>query len=102
MRFLLAIFSLFVLLVVMLTSISYAHEWYDLECCSDKDCAPVLKTKNGPVPGSLYITSKHGTVLINKNFPKRQSRDNQEHICMANVAEDGGPVAICYYVPFGS
>lgn len=79
---------------------AHSHEWYDKECCSEQDCAPVLSlSKNSD--GSMNLTSKHGTVNIPKEFSKRPSRDNQEHICM-RPSEYGDMYPICYYVPMGS
>jgi len=77
-----------------------SHGWYDKDCCSEQDCAPVLSYKDN-YNSTITLTSKYGTVTIDKSFPKKPSLDNQEHICM-RTNEDGIPFVICYYVPFGS
>lgn len=82
-----------------------AHSWYPPECCSDQDCAEVIKTIELP-NGDLEVTSKHGTVLITKKTPRKQSLDNKEHVCMLPNYEEI-PVGykhfvVCYFVPMGS
>jgi hypothetical protein len=92
-----------------------AHEWYPLECCHAVDCAPVDKveivalspfadvhaanTEAAPsLPGSMLVTTKHGTVLVPANFPRRESKDNRMHACMR--PGDGGAMRlICIFLP---
>src|SRR5689334_23246835 len=67
-----------------------AHDWYPYECCSAMDCAVVDKTETVPADkftsnllgGSpafasiplLVVTTKHGTVVVPANFPRRESK----------------------------
>ena len=92
-----------------------AHEWYPLECCHAVDCAPVDKveivalspvsdvltatTEAAPsLPGSMLVTTKHGTALVPANFPRRDSKDNRMHACMR--PGDGGAMRlICIFLP---
>lgn len=98
--------SLIFFVIVIATTLGFfatqvkAHDWYDKDCCSEHDCAPVLLFQENE-NGTLTLTSKHGTVTIDKTFSKRPSLDNQEHICM-RASEDGIMYPICYYVPMGS
>jgi len=73
---------------------------YDYECCSNKDCAPLLKTEKTE-DGDL-MTTKHGIVFVpqNGNFLKKRSPDGGFHVCMTpplngNLSER----AICVYYP---
>ena len=73
-----------------------AHDWYPIECCSGMDCAAVEKVEMVPGPGiarcsdpglgvgpgAMLVTTKHGTVVVPANFPRRESKDNRMHACM--------------------
>jgi len=64
-----------------------AHEWYPPECCQGTDCAPVLSVQtlpalNSPSPPAMVVTTKHGSVVVPGEFPRRQSKDNRMHACM--------------------
>ena len=95
-----------------------AHEWYPLECCHAMDCAPVDKveivsppTLSGvltatvqaapTLPGSMLVTTKHGSVLVPANFPRRESKDNRMHACM-RPGSDGDMRLICIFLPPGT
>ena len=92
-----------------------AHEWYPLECCHAMDCAPVDKVEivSPPMlsgvlaataqaaptlPGSMLVTTKHGSVLVPANFPRRESKDNRMHACM-RPGDGGGMRLICIFLP---
>jgi hypothetical protein len=88
-----------------------AHEWYPLECCHALDCAPVEKVEmlQGPAMasmlgaatstpiGSMLVTSKHGTVIVPANFPRRESKDSRMHVCMR--PSEGGMRLLCIFMP---
>ena len=87
-----------------------AHDWYPLECCHDMDCAPVEHTEIVPTPATadpkgagigpsaMIVTTKHGTVLVPANFPRRESKDHRMHACMLPGA--GGQMQlICIFMP---
>lgn len=70
-------------------AIILAHGWYDLECCSNKDCAPVK-------PNEVTVTEK-GYSFRGKHVPgwaHRRSKDGQFHAC---VLGDG--TLRCLYIP---
>jgi hypothetical protein len=87
-----------------------AHDWYPIECCHSMDCAPVDKVEmlpgpplasafGGPVTlGGMLVTTKHGTVAVPENFPRRESKDNRMHACM-RPAEGGKMRLICIFMP---
>jgi len=86
-----------------------AHDWYPIECCSGMDFAPVEKVEiislqsagimgSAPLPGSMLITTKHGSVIEPANFPRRESKDNQMHACI-RPSTGGTPRLICLFLP---
>jgi hypothetical protein len=90
-----------------------AHDWYPLECCHALDCAVVEKVQMTPVPGitgllgspayastpgEMLVTTKHGSVVVPGNFPRRQSKDSQMHACMRRTS-DGGMRLLCIFLP---
>jgi hypothetical protein len=87
-----------------------AHDWYPLECCHEMDCAPVDRAEIVPTPTThdalgaaagppaMMVTTKHGTVLVPANFPRRESKDHRMHACMMPGA--GGQMQlICIFLP---
>ena len=90
-----------------------AHDWYPMECCSGLDCAPVEKVEMLPGPsiasmlstpaqaaplGGMLVTTKHGSVVVPANFPRRESKDHRMHACMRQ-APSGGMRLICIFFP---
>lgn len=81
-----------------------AHSWYDMECCHERDCAPVVEMKEFP-EGTLMST-EHGTALVPHNLPlakRKASRDEKYHLCQrrdpqkAKVDPSGATVYCVYY-----
>ena len=90
-----------------------AHDWYPMECCHAMDCASVEKveilqgpamasmlgaTTSTPMSSSMLVTSKHGTVIVPANFPRRESKDHRMHVCM-RPGEGGNMRLICIFMP---
>jgi len=90
-----------------------AHDWYPLECCHAMDCAVVDKVEMTPAPGitgflgspayassvsEMVVTTKHGSVAVPGNFPRRESKDNQMHACMRRMG-DGNMRLLCLFLP---
>lgn len=101
---LLAICAVAILIFVVLSGSAYPHSFYETQCCSDKDCAPVSKIENHP-DGDL-MTSEHGTVLVTKNidsWKRRKSQDDKYHVCMRTASgsepQYNGKHLICVYYP---
>lgn len=87
------IFIASVLLLILLGSFSVlAHEWYDSECCHEKDCrevesAELVFTPSGYKIGQWFFPWDDGRI--------RRSKDNKFHICIL------GQDPICLYRPEG-
>jgi hypothetical protein len=94
---------------VSITS-AHAHDWYPIECCHSRDCAPVTDVTN--VAGASYdatgkpignalpmmvVTTKIGTAVVPPDLPRRMSPDNQMHACMLNMPL--GRRVICIFMP---
>ena len=48
----------------------------------------------------MLVTTKHGSVVVPANFPRRESKDNRMHACM-RPAPSGGMRLICIFMPAG-
>lgn len=75
-----------------------AHDWYDYDCCSEKDCHPIpcdqLAEKNHSVwyRGFEFF----GTAV-------RPSKDTDCHVCITNENKPGeNEVPHCVYIQNGS
>jgi hypothetical protein len=88
-----------------------AHDWYPMECCHEMDCAPVDHAELVPTPTtddgkggqrlsppSMSVTTKHGTVIVPGDFPRRESKDHRMHACMMPGAT-GKMQLICIFMP---
>jgi hypothetical protein len=87
-----------------------AHDWYPMECCHEQDCAPVDHAEMVPTPTTsdgksatnsppaMIVTTKHGTVVVPGNFPRRESKDHRMHACMMPGAA-GQMQLICIFMP---
>ena len=89
-----------------------AHDWYPIECCHGMDCAPVEKVEIIPGPGmasllsapaqaslgEMLVTTKHGSVVVPANFPRRESKVHRMHVCM-RPGQNGSMRLICIFLP---
>ena len=80
-----------------------SHDWYPMDCCNGIDCAPVESTAHtqpitsGGVP-ELIVTTMHGSAVVPRDFPVRESRDNRMHACM--IPRGNGQMQIvCIFLP---
>lgn len=90
-----------------------AHDWYPMECCSGLDCAAVEKVEMLPGPsiasmlsspahaalGGMLVTTKHGSVMVPANFPRRESKDSRMHACMRPAPGGTGMRLLCIFLP---
>jgi hypothetical protein len=81
----------------------FAHEWYPMECCHGRDCAPVESVETlAPAStnglATLVVTTKYGTAIVPPDFPRRESKDNRMHACMRQGAT-GRIHLLCFFVP---
>jgi hypothetical protein len=78
-----------------------AHDWYPLECCSDRDCAPaddVVRQDDG----SLLVTARGMTVMIPADYQAwRKSPDERIHVCIRKL-RSGSQYLVCAFRGPGS
>lgn len=91
-------------IVIFISSDAKSHTegmiHYDYECCSNQDCAPLLKTEKSE-NGDL-MTTKHGSVFVAQGdlFLKKKSPDGGIHVCMAPPFDGQlSTHVICIYYP---
>lgn len=94
------------------TTPAAAHDWYPTECCHEMDCAPVDRAEIVPTtpttdhgngaatasPRSMMVTTRHGSVVVPGNFPRRESKDHRMHACMM-PSPSGQMQLICIFMP---
>lgn len=71
----------FLLLLAALTSDAKSHEWYDSDCCSERDCAPIIEMKFLP-NGFIWFKTAIGEATTNENTKIRGTQDDKEHGCI--------------------
>lgn len=83
---------------------------YDKDCCSDKDCAPVIKAErvtNSVGNGGWKVTTKFGTGIFWDTQDQkwvRESKDNKMHACIIDLEKALGQTGLgthvrCIYLP---
>jgi hypothetical protein len=75
---------------------AFAHDWYPLECCAEKDCAPadtVVRREDG----SYLVTSRGLSVAIPADYRNwRQAPDGRVHVCLRQL-RSGSVYLICAF-----
>jgi hypothetical protein len=85
-------FSLLVAFPVCLAETARAHSWYEVACCSERDCVPV---EDGVVVEKTDGVHVQGFGILSRTDPRlRLSRDDRDHLC---VAQAGATKLICVY-----
>ena len=80
--------------LLALCSTGNAHDWYDFECCADKDCEETTKVIEIR-GGYLIVETKE---WIGPRDPKvRLSKDQDFHRCRMGEAKSSS--TRCLYVP---
>jgi len=86
------------LVLLMSTSVAFAHSFYDPSCCDDNDCRPAyegeIKEVNGGylvVPSNEFFHYKHPKV--------KYAPDGKFHRCEFQLGGELGSVTLCIYVP---
>ena len=88
--------ALGLLLIAAAIGTARGHSFYDLDCCHDRDCAPVA---DGAVvedaAGFLVVATGQ---RVDRGSPKvRLSPDGRWHLCTLGGVPDGA--ILCLYVP---
>ncbi|MEO1208441.1 MAG: hypothetical protein AAFX78_02765 [Cyanobacteria bacterium J06638_20] len=97
MRSWLTNFACYLFLIFCATGV-YAHSWYDLECCSERDCSPVGSDNISITDEGVLLTLDRGEhpfvfgeleALIPWGDPRiRKSKDSEHHACIAPPVND--------------
>lgn len=75
---------------------SSAHDWYPLECCSTRDCAPADSVVRHD-DGSYLVTSRGMSVVIPADYQRwRDSPDGQIHVCIRKL-RSGSEYLVCAF-----
>ena len=73
-----------------------AHDWYPLECCSDRDCAPA-DTVERRDDGSYLVTSRGMSAVIPADYTRwRRSPDGRIHVCIRKL-RSGAEYLVCAF-----
>jgi hypothetical protein len=51
-----------------------------------------------PLPDAMMVTTKHGSVIVPANFPRRESKDGRMHACM-RPGTGGTMRLLCIFFP---
>lgn len=93
------IFVAITVALALAASPAAAHEWYPIECCSERDCQPIddsdvrMTSRGWEIEGS-------GEVVPFGDRRERISPDGEFHLCSRAFAVPGGDDrAICLFVP---
>ena len=87
------------LIMFLFSTQAIAHDtgsgWaYDLECCAEKDCAPVVEVhqQGSGLSVTAVVTNKlNMTGIITPQTLWKESKDNLDHACIINN------VVRCFY-----
>jgi hypothetical protein len=73
-----------------------AHDWYPLECCAERDCAPA-DTVVRRDDGSYLVTSRGMSVAIPGDYRNwRLAPDGRLHVCLRQL-RSGSVYLICAF-----
>lgn len=78
-------------LLFMVVTGAFAHSWYPIECCSDRDCAPVADDAIEETASGFLIKATGEVVSFQK---ARVVPDGRYHVCRY---PSGG--LICFFRP---
>ena len=80
----------------------FAHDWYPVECCSQRDCMPA-RAIDVDGYGWMTVTVGDTWIEIPAGFTVRLSPDSRIHVCFrTHTGElDGRPITmpICLFLP---
>lgn len=94
-----ALVAAIVMLVFMiLNDHAEGHDFYTIECCSDKDCGPVADTAVQATPAGWRIVETNEVIEYGSKKIK-ESPDGRFHWCSRNPEFPPQLRTICLYVP---
>ena len=80
----------------LLVNYAFGHDWYDNECCNDKDCSPVDYSEvQEHSDGSITFRHCHFPASSHRI---RKSKDGEWHVCIAPLGPDNNSTGYCYCV----
>ncbi len=83
-------------LYALSSSVSVAHSWYPITCCSERDCRPLTDAK-----GESVLESPEGWELWDgRAIPRREAKaspDGKFHLC-----ENPAKRILCFFAPPGA
>ena len=75
---------------------AHPHDWYPIECCSDRDCAPA-DTVVRRDDGSYLVTSRGMSAVIPSDYRQwRNSPDGRIHVCTRKL-RSGSEYLVCAF-----
>lgn len=78
-------------------SSSLSHDWYDYDCCSDKDCRQLLESEIHITEDGYLVETNHWLVPFDSKL-LRTSKDGKFHGCF-RAGDDRKGELLCLYVP---
>lgn len=79
-----------------------AHDWYEQECCHDKDCRSAIEGEVVITKDGYYVTPARMTLAF-KDQRVRRSKDPADpniHVCLDPQPYGAPPRVRCIYTPF--
>ena len=99
--------------LALIATAALAHSWYEHECCSGQDCAPVPAGVVTVTPRGVHVRVEPGqhplAMVLTEEFLAlddsrvRLSRDGEDHVCLspgwydAEIAP-GPSMILCVYI----
>lgn len=77
--------------------IAWAHDFYALDCCSDKDCGPYPAEHVAIEPGGYRLHT--GELIRFHDGRIRPSPDGRYHLCAITYSPGENQIVRCLYVP---
>ena len=82
--------------LLMLPLGTLAHEWYPIECCGDRDCAPADSVERRD-DGSYLVVSRGMSAVIPADYRNwRKSPDGRIHVCIRRL-RSGAEYLVCAF-----